>query len=55
MVKTSCSNAVDVGKIPGQKAKIPYALWPKNQNIKQKKYCKKSNKDLKKEKVNFEK
>ena len=49
MVKTSRSNAVDVGKIPAQKAKIPHALWPKNQNIKQKKYCNKSNKDLKKE------
>ena len=34
-----------VGLIPGQGAKIPCALWPKNQNGKQKPYCNKSNKD----------
>ena len=28
-------------------AEIPHALRPKNQNIKQKKYCNKFNKDLK--------
>ena len=27
------------GQIPGQRAKISLALWPKNQNIKQKQYC----------------
>ena len=47
MVKTSPSNAGGVGLIPGQGAKIPHALWPKNQNIKQKQYCNKCNKDFK--------
>ena len=42
VVKTSPSNAGGVGLIPGQEAKIPYALWPKKQNIKQKQYCKKN-------------
>ena len=44
MVKTSPSNAGDVGSIPGQGAKIPHASGPKNQNIKQKQYCNKFNK-----------
>ena len=35
------------GLIPGQGAKIP-AFWPKNQNIKQKQYCKEINKDFRK-------
>ena len=47
MVKTSPSNAGGASLIPGQGAKIPHALWPKNQNIKQKQYCKKFNKDFK--------
>ena len=47
MVKTSPSNAGGVGSIPGVGAKIPPASWPKNQNIKQKQYCNKFNKDLK--------
>ena len=38
MVKTSPSNAGDVGSIPDQEAKIPHALWPKHQNIKRKQY-----------------
>ena len=50
MVKTSPSNAGDVGLIPGQGAKIPHASWPKNQNIKQKQYCNKFNKDFRKKK-----
>ena len=33
--------------IPGQGAKIPHASGPKNQNIKQKQYCNKFNKDFK--------
>ena len=33
VVKTSPSNAGDVGSIPGGEAKIPHASWPKNQNI----------------------
>ena len=36
-----------MGSIPGQGAKIPHASWPKNQNIKQKQYCNKFNKDFK--------
>ena len=47
MVKTLPSNAGGVGLIPGQGAKIPHASGPKNQNIKQKQYCNKFNKDLK--------
>ena len=48
MVKTLPSNAGGSGSIPGQGAKIPHALWPKNQNTEQKQYCNKFNKDLKK-------
>ena len=36
-----------VGSIPGWGVKIPHASWPKNQNIKQKQYCNKFNKDFK--------
>ena len=32
---------------PSQGAKIPHASQPKNQNIKQKQYCNKFNKDFK--------
>ena len=35
------------GLIPGQGTKFPHALRPKNQNIKQKQYCNKFNKDFK--------
>ena len=45
VVKTAPSNTVDVGLIPGQGAKIRHALWPKDQNRKQKQYCNKFNKD----------
>ena len=38
VVKTSPSNAGGVGSIPGRGAKIPHALRPKNQHIKQKQY-----------------
>ena len=48
VVKTSPSNAGGVGSIPGQGVKIPHVSQPKNQNIKQKQYCNKFNKDLKK-------
>ena len=41
VVKTSTSNARGAGSIPGQGARIPHALQPKNQNIKQKQYCNK--------------
>ena len=47
VVKTSPSNAGGVCSIQGQGAKIPHALQPKNQNIKQKQYCNEFNKDLK--------
>ena len=47
LVKTSPFNAGSVGSIPGQQAKIPHALWPKNQNIKQKQCCNKINQDFK--------
>ena len=47
VVKTSPPNAGVLGSVPGRGAKIPDALWPKNQNIKQKEYCKKFTKTLK--------
>ena len=47
VVKTSPSNEGDAGLIPDRGAKILHALWPKNQNIQQKQYCNKFNKDLK--------
>ena len=37
-----------VNWIPGQGTKIQHALGPKNQNVKQKQYCNKFNKDFKK-------
>ena len=50
LVKTSPSNAGGVGSIPDQGSKIPHASQPKNQNIKQKQWCNKFNKDFKKSK-----
>ena len=47
VVKTSPSNAGGLGLTPGHGAKIPHALWLKNQNIKQKQYCHKFNEDFK--------
>ena len=46
-VRTSPPSAGGAGVIPGQGAKIAHVLWPKNQNIKQKQYCDKFNKDFK--------
>ena len=46
VVKTSPSNAGGASSIPGQEAKIPHDWQPKNQNIKQKQYCNKFNKDF---------
>ena len=43
VVKTSLSNAGGVGSIFGQGDKIPHALGPKTQDIKQN-YCNKFNK-----------
>ena len=48
MVKTSPSTARSAGLMSGQGAKSPHALWPKNQNIKQKHCCNEFNKGLKK-------
>ena len=46
-VKTPPSRAGGcVGLIPGWQAKVPHASQPKNQNIKQKQYCNKFNKDF---------
>ena len=47
VVKTLPSNSGDAGSTPGRGAKIPLASWPKNQNVKQKQYCNKFNKDFK--------
>ena len=47
MVKISLSLAGDEGSILGQGAKIPYASWPKNQNVKQKQYCNTFSEDFK--------
>ena len=47
MVKTLLSNSEDTGSIPLWGAKITHALWPENQNIKQKQYCNKFNKEFK--------
>ena len=47
VVKTLPSNAGGAGSIPGRGAEIPHASWPKNQNVKQKQYCNKFNKDFK--------
>ena len=47
VVNTSHSIAGGVKLIPHQGAKIPHALWPRNENIEQKQHCNKFNKDLK--------
>ena len=46
MVKTSPSGAGDASSIPGLGAKIPHALQPKNQNIKQSNFVTNSIKTL---------
>ena len=46
VAKTSPSNAGGVGSILGGGAKISHASCPKDQNIKQKQYCNKFNKDF---------
>ena len=46
LVKTSPSNPEDVGSTPGWEAKIPCALWLKNQNIKQEHCCNKFNENF---------
>ena len=47
VVQTWPSNVGDTGSIPTLGATMPHASWPKNQNIKQKQYCNKVNKDFK--------
>ena len=37
--------AQGAGSFPGPGAMVPYASWPKKQNLKQKRYCNKFNKD----------
>ena len=46
VVKTLSYNAGSVSLISGRGAEIPHASWPEHQNIKQKQYCNKSNKDF---------
>ena len=48
VVKTSPSNAGGAGSLPGRGAKIPLVSRLKHQNIIQKQYCNKFNKDFKK-------
>ena len=47
VVRTSPCSAGGAGSIPGRGAKIQYTSWSKIQNIKQKQYCTKLNKDFK--------
>ena len=47
MVKTLLSIARGVGLIPSHEVLIPHTSWTKKQNIKQKSYCNKLNKDFK--------
>ena len=47
VVKASPSNAGGMDLIPGQGPKIPHILQPKHQNVKEKQYCNKFNKDIK--------
>ena len=46
VVETSPSSPSSAGRVPGQGAKVPRALQPKHQNIKQKQYGNKFNKDF---------
>ena len=48
MVKISSFSVGGMGSIPGGRAKIPHALGPKNQSIKQKEHRNKINNDFKK-------
>jgi len=47
VIKTLPSNAGAVSLIPGQAVKILDASWPKKQNIRQKQYYNRFNKDFK--------
>ena len=55
VAKTSPLNAEgEVSIHSWRRTKIPHASWPKNQNIKQKQYCNKVNKDKKERKKDCE-
>ena len=47
VVRISPSNAGGAGLIPGEELRFSHALQLKNQNLKQKQYCNKFNKDFK--------
>ena len=47
VVKNSPSNTRGAGSVPSWKVEIPHALWPKCQDIEEKQYCNKFNKDFK--------
>ena len=47
VIKNPPSSARSASLIPSEGTKIPHASRPKNQNIKQKQYCNKFNKDFK--------
>ena len=47
MVKTLIFHAGSRGSMPAPGAKMPHDSWPRSQNIKQKQYCNKFNKDFK--------
>ena len=46
VVKASPSNKGDADLISGGEVKIPHGLWPKSQNMTQKQFCNKFNKDV---------
>ena len=46
VVESSPSNAGAAGSSSAWEVKIPYAFWPRKQNIKQKQYCNKVNEDF---------
>ena len=46
MVRASPSNAGGASSVTGEGARILHASWSKNQNLKQKQYCNKFNKDF---------
>ena len=46
VAKTSPSNAGGADMIPGWGARIPHALWPENQNMRQKQCCSRFNEDF---------
>ena len=50
VIRIPPSNARGAGLIPSWRAKIPHALRPTSQGIKQKQYCDTLSKDLKKKK-----